>query len=205
MRGVPNSVRRRGQRVLLTKVGDGRAGDLHCLKTSPQVHPADARAGVLHCLYVGDIAPTPDLSMISMPMWTKTPRIVVACLAALLLAGFAGASAFPKPKPTPPGQAKDVLATYFGRNMARAEAIVVLQGVVHDFRIDRGRILSVAPGQIVLRELDGTIQQIPVAPDARVTVEGQSASPASLSRGLYATTVRDGNNPATIVQATFLR
>jgi len=143
--------------------------------------------------------------MISIPMSNRTPRLLVACLAALLLAGIAGASAFPKPKPTPPGQAKDVLANYFGRNMARAEAIVVLQGVVHDFRIDRGRIQSVGAGQIVLRELDGTIQQIPVAAVAHVTVEGQPVSPAALSRGLYATAIRDGNNPASVVQATFLR
>lgn len=143
--------------------------------------------------------------MISVPMWTKTSRIVVACLAALLLAGIAGAAAFPKPKPTPPAQAKEVLAPYFGRNMARAEAIVVLQGVVHDFRIDRGRIQSVTPSQIVLRELDGSVQQIPVAADAHVSIQGQAAPPSLLSRGLYATVIRDGNNPATIVQATFLR
>ena len=151
------------------------------------------------------MGPTPELSMISMPMWTKGQRFIVAAVAAILLAGFAGASAFPRPRPTPPGQARDVLANYFGRNMARAEAIVVLQGVVHDFRIDRGRIQSVSAGQIVLRELDGTIQQIPVAAAAHVTVEGQPVSPAALSRGLYATAIRDGNNPASVVQATFLR
>lgn len=151
--------------------------------------------------------------MIYTPMWNRVRRILVALAAAVLLAGaasyltqggFAWAFGNPKPPKGPPA-GRSLGDLFFGKNMARAEVILVLQGVVHDFRIDRGRVQGVVAGQLVLRELDGTVQQVPVAPDARVDIDGQPAPLTALARGLYATAIRDGNAPASIVQASFRR
>jgi hypothetical protein len=87
---------------------------------------------------------------------------------------------------------------FFGPHLARAEMILVLNGgQVHDFRIDRGRLKSLPrTGSLELKELDGTVQLIPVAPNAEVTVNGQPASLAALARGMLVTAVRDGSAPA---------
>jgi hypothetical protein len=92
---------------------------------------------------------------------------------------------------------------FFGPHLARAEMILVLNGgQVHDFRIDRGRLKSLPrTGSLELKELDGTVQLIPVAPNAEVTVNGQPASLAALARGMLVTAVRDGSAPAQQVYA----
>jgi hypothetical protein len=89
---------------------------------------------------------------------------------------------------------------FFGPHLARAEVVLVMNGgQVHDFRIDRGR-LNRAPartqGSLELRELDGTVQLIPVAPGAVVTIAGRPASIGQLTRGMMVTAVRDGSAPA---------
>src|SRR5690242_15289059 len=53
---------------------------------------------------------------------------------------------------------------FFGARMARAEAIVVIGGVAHDFRVDRGRVTSKTPSSLTLRERDGSSQTISIAP-----------------------------------------
>lgn len=93
------------------------------------------------------------------------------------------------------------LGFLFGPNMIRAEAIVKVNGVVHDYRVDRGRIRLVGGGAMTLYERDGTVATIRIAPDARIQVNGRSAGLAALRRGMRATAVRDGDAPAEIVQA----
>jgi hypothetical protein len=92
---------------------------------------------------------------------------------------------------------------FFGPHLARAEVILVLNGgQVHDFRIDRGRLRSLPrTGSLELKELDGTVQVIPVAPNAAVTVNGVPASLSALARGMVVTAVRDGSGPAQQVLA----
>ena len=88
--------------------------------------------------------------------------------------------------------------------MIRSEIALKTNNVLHDFRIDAGRIQSVNSGTqtITLREKDGTMQQIVVSPSARIKLNGQSSSFAALRRGLHATTIRDGDGPAEQVLAT---
>jgi hypothetical protein len=66
-------------------------------------------------------------------------------------------------------------------------------GALHDYRIDRGRIASVAPDAVVLAERDGTMQTVPLEPTVAVTLNGRQAALARLRTGMEATTVRDGD------------
>jgi hypothetical protein len=75
-------------------------------------------------------------------------------------------------------------------------------GVVHDYRIDRGRIRAIAPGSLTLREKDGSVVTIAVSPTASITLGGRVVSFDRLRPGMGAETVRDGDAPATAVRAT---
>lgn len=91
---------------------------------------------------------------------------------------------------------------FFGAKMIRAEVIVQDGGVLHDYRLDRGRIRSVSAGSLTLRERDGTLVVVPVAADAEIRLNGRSVRLSALRRGMNALTVRDGGAPASTVRAT---
>jgi hypothetical protein len=98
------------------------------------------------------------------------------------------------------------LANYFfGPKMVRAEIIVKDGGVVHDYRIDQGRIRSTGNFTLTLLERDGTIVTVPVAADARITLNGNVVSFSALRPRMQALTVRDGDRPAERVRATWRR
>jgi hypothetical protein len=95
------------------------------------------------------------------------------------------------------------LAAYlFGPNMVRLEAILKVNGTLHDYRVDRGRIRALKDGSITLLEKDGTLVTIPVSGSAKITLDGRQVGFGALRRGMKATTVRDGDTPADTVQAT---
>jgi hypothetical protein len=90
-----------------------------------------------------------------------------------------------------------------GGRMVRAEiALRSVDGVLHDYLLDHGRIKQLGPASLMLREVDGTIVTINVSATAHVTLNGQSASFAQLRKGMMATTMRDGDTPADSVYAT---
>lgn len=99
------------------------------------------------------------------------------------------------------GRAKSLGDFFFGPRLARAEVVLVQNQQVHDYRIDRGRVKSMRGGAVELRELDGTVLVVPVAPSAQVTLNGQPATLSSITRGMTVTTVRDGSSPAKQVLA----
>jgi len=86
--------------------------------------------------------------------------------------------------------------------VVRAEVVMNEAGVLHDYRVDRGKIRALAPGSLTLLEKDGTLVTVPVAAGATIRFEGMSVPFGRLRRGLVATTVRDGSAPATTVEAT---
>lgn len=87
----------------------------------------------------------------------------------------------------------------FGPTMVRAEVVVKERGVVSDLRVDRGRIMALSPGSLRLLEADGTVVTVAVAPDAAITMHGRSGRFAELRRGMYVTTVQEGDGPARYV------
>ena len=124
--------------------------------------------------------------------------LIGGALAGLLAVGVAAAFAA---NVLPPRGDADIPGSLFGPRMARAEVVLVVDGAVHAFRIDQGRLQRVGPDAVVIAERDGTMQQVPVAPDARVTLNGAPAPLGALRRGLLVVTVRDGDAPAMIVKA----
>jgi hypothetical protein len=96
------------------------------------------------------------------------------------------------------------LANYFyGNGMIRAEVVVRDAEGVHDWRLDQGRILRVAPARSMLRlaEPDGRVVEVQVALDARIELHGRPVPLGALRRGLRVFVVREGEGPAVVVLA----
>jgi hypothetical protein len=96
------------------------------------------------------------------------------------------------------------LANYFyGNGMIRAEVVVRDADGVHDWRLDQGRILRVAPARSLLRivEPDGRVVEFQVALDARIELHGRPVPLGALRRGVRAFVVREGEGPAVVVLA----
>jgi hypothetical protein len=144
----------------------------------------------------GDGVERPRITTRASKPWT----IAAAAVAALVVGvtSFAAASA-------PPSEARALGELFFSKNMARAEVVMVTRGIVHDYRIDQGKIVGVRQGSIELLERDGTRQVIPVSPTAQILVNGRFATLASVPLRLNAITVRDGDLAAHTVRVTGLR
>jgi hypothetical protein len=87
----------------------------------------------------------------------------------------------------------------FGPKMIRAE-VVSMDGALRDYRVDRGRITAARGGTLRLRERDGTVLVLTVAPAADIRLHGRATRLADL-RGRYATVLREGEGPVTAVHA----
>jgi len=123
-------------------------------------------------------------------------RILAAAFALAVLAFGGGALAAGR------FDAQRQLSRYLlGPKMVRAEVVVMDRGALRDLRIDRGRIVRLRPAAIVVLERDGRRLAVSVAADAGVQVDSVDAPLAALRRGMIATTVREGDGPATQVFA----
>ena len=118
-----------------------------------------------------------------------TPAASAAALAALALAQGGAASL------------SSLGNFFFGPKLVRAEVVTSEGGVIHDYRVDSGRIRALAPGSLTLLEKDGTLVTVPVSPGADIRLRGVAVPFSKLRRGFLATTVRDGSAPATTVVA----
>lgn len=124
---------------------------------------------------------------------SKAFRSSVA-IAALLALGTGLAAASPaRALPGP------LVYSLFGPNMVRAEVVVRDRGVVSDLRVDRGRIAALSAGSLRLLEADGTVVTVAIAPDAAITMQGRPGRFADLRRGMYVTTVQEGDGAARYV------
>jgi hypothetical protein len=91
---------------------------------------------------------------------------------------------------------------FFGPKLVRAEVITSDGGVLHDYRVDHGKIRLVSPTSLTLFEKDGTTVAVPIAPNATVTLGNVPTPLKKLRKGFMATTVRDGTAAAYMVVAT---
>jgi len=128
---------------------------------------------------------------------SKAWTIAAAATAALVVGAVSLASSA-----APPVEARALGELFFGKNMARSEIVIVRGGVIHDYRIDQGKVVASRPGTIELNERDGTRQVIPVAPDAQVLVNGRISAIISIPLRVNAITIRDGDQPASVVRIT---
>jgi hypothetical protein len=90
---------------------------------------------------------------------------------------------------------------FLGARMARAEVVMMVGGVLHDFRIDQGSLVSASPTALVVLERDNTEQTIPVSVATEVWLGNQLADVSALRPRMNVITVRDGDQPAQAVRA----
>jgi len=89
---------------------------------------------------------------------------------------------------------------FFGSKLVRAD-VVVNQNGIKQYRLDQGRILRIQGSSLLLREADGTVVTVPVAPDADVVLRsGRHTTPAALRRNLVVLTIREGGGAASEVR-----
>jgi len=100
-----------------------------------------------------------------------------------------------------PKWAQSMVALMLGNRLVRAE-IALKDTVLHDYRIDHGRIKDVGAFTLLLREPDGSEVTISISPNVRVRLNGKNASFFQLRPGMMATTLRDGDKSADQVFAT---
>jgi hypothetical protein len=129
---------------------------------------------------------------ISVP-WTVAAAVVSALVVGA--ASFAASSA-------PPYEARALGELYFGKNMARAEVVMVNRSGLHDYRIDQGKVVASRVGSIELLERDGTRQVIPLAPNVAIWHNGRLSTLLAVPLRMNAITIRDGDQPAAIVRIT---
>jgi hypothetical protein len=90
---------------------------------------------------------------------------------------------------------------YFGTRMIRAEVVVQTSIGADDYLIDRGVIRTVAPGSITLKEKDGRMVTIDIAPSATVTGPGGRTRGTGVLRiGVRVLILRLANAPADTIQ-----
>jgi hypothetical protein len=87
----------------------------------------------------------------------------------------------------------------FGPRLIRAEVLVQTPTGPVDYRIDRGVITTTSLASITLREVNGDLVTIDVAPDARVQ-GGRIFSVSQLRKRMRVTVLRDANGPVSLIQ-----
>lgn len=105
----------------------------------------------------------------------------------------------------PAGFAKDplrsVVGDLFGSRLIRAEVLVQTPTGPADYRVDRGVIVANTGTQLTLRELNGELVTIDVAPDVRVQGgPGKLRKFVQLPTKLRVTVIRDANGPVNLIQ-----
>jgi hypothetical protein len=86
---------------------------------------------------------------------------------------------------------------------SHAQVNVVIKHVAHTLYYDRGIVTRVTSSSLTLRESDGSVLMIRVAPTAAVTLRGQAVPLQALRPGEFAQTVRVDGTPARQVRARF--
>jgi hypothetical protein len=99
----------------------------------------------------------------------------------------------------PPTIARSLAQTYFTITFTRAEVLTVVGRVVHDYRIDEGRVIAVRPNAIDLLERDGTRQTVALNSQTQMP-GGRLAGVAIGLRGSRVVTLTDNGGAATLVR-----
>ncbi len=126
----------------------------------------------------------------------RTLLAIGSVAAAVLIASSAGFAS----RGAPPGAARDLAQTYFSSSLLRAEVVAVVGRVLHDYRIDEGRVTAVRTGAIDLLERDGTRQTIAIGSQTLIVGLGRLFGARTLVRVPRVVVVRDGNGPATQIR-----
>jgi hypothetical protein len=97
---------------------------------------------------------------------------------------------------------RSVLADLFGPNLIRGQLVIFAGGQDSEVWFDRGKITQAGGGVITIKEKDGQIVRVTIAPGARITLGGANVGPNALRKGMQAQVYRPGDAPATRIDAT---
>jgi hypothetical protein len=113
-------------------------------------------------------------------------RFLAILIATLVATGAAAAAGAPgKGKGAPPPPFPTILGVW-----SHDERNVQIKGKWHTMILDHGRIVKSAPGQVTLREPDGTMATIPLSVKTRVAPLRFADTPPAFRRGFWAITMR---------------
>ena len=87
---------------------------------------------------------------------------------------------------------------FFGPRLVRAD-VVVRDGGMREFRLDKGKLLRRTGATLTIREADGTVVVVRVAPDAGIVLRNRPATIVDLQPGMTVTTIREGGGAASEV------
>jgi hypothetical protein len=85
---------------------------------------------------------------------------------------------------------------------SHAQINVVIRKQPHTLTYDRGRVVSVTPALLILRERDGSMAQITVSASTQVTIAGRPATLAQIRPNEMAIAVSVDGGPASAVRVT---
>ena len=117
----------------------------------------------------------------------KLTLLAVSAVAALVLAAAGGAAQIPRVPSLPSG-------------WSHAEINVVVRRQPHTLTYDRGRVQLVTGSSLTLKERDGTVWTITIAPTATITIDGSPAQLSQVRPREIATTVAIDGGPAVNVK-----
>jgi hypothetical protein len=118
-------------------------------------------------------------------------KLVIPCVAAaaLVLAAAVSAAQIPRTPRLPAG-------------WSHAAINVVIRRQPHTLTYDRGRVQTVTASSLTIREQDGSVWTIDVAPNANITIDGRPASLSQVRRLEIAVTVEVDGGAAVSVKVT---
>jgi hypothetical protein len=116
-----------------------------------------------------------------------------------LVVALTSAAAAHSAKVAPPTIARSLAQTYFTSTFTRAEVLTVVGRVVHDYRIDEGRVIAVRPNAIDLLERDGTRQTVALNSQTQMPT-GRLVGVAVGLRGSRVVTLTDNGGAASLVR-----
>ena len=125
-------------------------------------------------------------------------RRFLAILIATLVVSGAGAAAGARGKgrgATPPPPFPTIVGVW-----SHDERNVLIRGKWHTMILDHGRIVKSSATQLTLREPDGTMATIPLAPKTKVAPIRFAQTPPAFRRGLWAITMRIDDGAAVRVR-----
>jgi len=121
-------------------------------------------------------------------------RLAVIIAALSLLACTSGAAAGVRGGPPPFPE--------LSGSWSHAEINVKIKGVPHTLILDNGRIIQASAQQITLREPDGSVVPVSVAPSTIVVLRKRTVFTSALRRGMHAQTMRIDDGAAVRVRAS---
>jgi hypothetical protein len=112
-------------------------------------------------------------------------RFLAILVATLVVTGAGAASGAPGKGRGAPPPFPTIVGVW-----SHDERNVQIKGKWHTMILDHGRITKSTAGQLTLREPDGTVATIPLAPQTKVVPVRFATTPPAFRRGLWAITMR---------------